>query len=272
MQRMNSKITGSASPEQRAGNSTGRELSRTVSGNALAQSGGAGAVMASGTASTIPQDNQKKLAEWLEQSCGVVAEMRMGIGGPVATARFQKGADLPMALVGVEQLLMPAPSSMIEEALGLLWATAKRRKEDAGSLDLMLEAYLRFLTDWPGDVVLAALGETYEWFPDRSEIENRMKRHAEPRRLFASRLCTAIADRDAPDVPKKPVNAPVARPDDAQAIQDGVEYFRRGGRDAKPVETDEQFLARIQSDKRGPRPETLRTIGRDTLIRANMNG
>ena len=218
------------------------------------------------TASLHPVVNQKNLVEWLEQSCGVVAEMRMGIGAPVAKARFQKGADLTMALVGVEQLLMPAPSSMIEEALGLLWATAKRRKEDAGSLDLMLEAYLRFLNEWPGDVVLAALGETYEWFPDRSEIENRMKRHAEPRRLFASRLRTAIAERDAPE---KPVNAPVARPDDAQAIQDGVDYFRRGGRDAPPVETEEEFMQRIQSDKRGPRPETLRTIGRETLNRVN---
>ena len=252
--------------------STGTELGKSGAGHGLATGQGKSAEMLPETASQHPGVNQKNLVDWLEQSCGVVAEMRMGIGGPVAKGRFLKDADMGKALSEVEQLLMPAPPSMVEEALAMLWATAKRRKEDAGSLDLMLEAYLRFLNDWPGDVVLSALSETYEWFPDRSEIENRMKRHAEPRRLFASRLRTAIADRDAPDVPEKPVNAPVARPDDAQAIQDGVEYFRRGGRDAKPVETDEQFLARIQSDKRGPRPETLRTIGRDTLIRANMNG
>ena len=251
------------------GTKTGTQLGELAATTGLNM---AVAVMDEMRLARTPHENTQRLVQWMKLSSDVTAVITMGIGAPIAKATFGQTADLPKALAGVEKLLMPAPDFLLAQGVNALWHKTKHRSETASSAELILDVYVLFLSKWPGDVAIAVLSETYEWFPTQHDLEKRMQRHAEPRRLFASRLRTAIAERDAPDAPEKPVNAPVARPDDAQAIADSVQYFRRGGKDAPAVETDEEFIHRIQSDKRGPRPETLRTIGLETLNRVNMKG
>lgn len=215
-------------------------------------------VMPAEALARTPLENTKLLVEWLERSSGVKAEMRMGIGGPVAAATFLPGADLPKALETVERSLMPAPDLLMAEGITALWHKTKRRSEDAVSLDTMLDVYCLFLSNWPGDTVIAALSETFEWFPDQAELERRMERHAAPRRLFAHRLREAIRK---PATPSQ--DTPPPDPEARIRVQRMVDQFKAKGRASgqesapeTPPETEAEMLARMGSA--GPRPERVR--------------
>jgi len=95
---------------------------------------------------------------------------------------LSSSADLPSALMVVEESLLPAPIEKIEDWLGELSAITARRAETAIEAEISLSAYSSRLSTYPGDIVRdTLLTWSGKWFPTWGELKEIMDVRTSPR-------------------------------------------------------------------------------------------
>jgi hypothetical protein len=129
-------------------------------------------------------------------------------------------ADPRRALAACRAAVAPATDDQMDEWLTELMLVSARRAADTDTVDLTMEAYIKRLRPYPGDVVREVLQSwSGKWFPTWGELKEVLDDRAGPRFAIMAKL--------APLVPAEPqrTSAPAAGARSRAQVEE--ELFRR---------------------------------------------
>lgn len=100
-------------------------------------------------------------------------------------------ADMATVEAIIDGLMAPAPAEKLDEWIGVCALLTSGAREDSDTSDARLMAYKAKLSEYPGDVVRAALMEwpdLSKWFPTWAELKDRLDRHMSIRPRLAEHV------------------------------------------------------------------------------------